>query len=419
VSSRASAASRGIPIACALLFLAARIALFYTRQPFFDELFTVWITSKPFGGIVHALLSDSGPPLYYFVVHALTTHSVVTARIVSLACATISFALILGGAAALVRPRGETALPRRWRTTASALLAVFPPAVLFAVDARAYAMCAMFVTIGVLALDGDRYDVAAIAFVFAAYSHYYGFLFFPLLIKNWKWLAAAIVAFAPGLWLAQHQPSAATAWIGRIPSWPDGLFARPPLALLIIALSLIIVALVRWNRFATMVAVPIVFALVLTVAGRSVYLPLRFESVIAPPLVLAIAKSFESKKILAIALGVAFAFFTAIGIVDHRTRPIDDYRAAAMLTKQLKGPIVASGYLYLETVVNARSDVIAYPAKQAEHPGWRAMPDGSAPPPGAFYWIGERAAPEVSILRRTRKVQVIYMNTRAMIARVM
>lgn len=391
---------RRFAAAAAVVFLALRIALLCARQPFFDELFTVWITSKSFGGIVHALLSDSGPPLYYFVVHALTTHSVLAGRLVSLVCASVSFALLLK------------------RPVAAMLLAVFPPAVLFAVDARAYAMCAMFVTIGVLALDRDRYDVAAIAFVFAGYSHYYGFLFFPLLWRRWRILTIAIVAYAPGLWLALHQPSAATAWMSRVPSWPDGLFVRPPIALLLIAIVLIIVALVQWNRFATMAAVPVVLAIVLTIAGRPVYLPLRFESVIAPPLLLAIAKSFESKKIFAVALAATFAFITAIGIVDHRTRPIDDYRVAAMLTKQLEGPIVASGYLYLETVVN-RPDVIAFPAKQAEHPGWRAFPDGSAPPSGAFYWIGERAAPELSILRRTRTVQPIYVNTRAIIARVM
>src|SRR5207244_13522978 len=71
-----------------------------------------------------------------------------------------------------------------WRKhhTAAALLAVFPPAVLFAVDARSYALCAMFITLGILALDDERPYAAAILFVFAAYSHYYGVLFFPLIL---------------------------------------------------------------------------------------------------------------------------------------------------------------------------------------------------------------------------------------------
>jgi len=101
---------------------------------------------------------------------------------------------------------------------------------------------------------------------------------------------------------------------------------------------------------------------------------------------------------------------------------MNEYRAAAWWAGahiSAKLPLVASGYLYLETVVNARDNVIAFPAEQAEHPGWRALPDaGSVPPRGWFYWIGERAAPELLILRRTRIVEPIYANDRAIVARV-
>src|SRR5438045_3967519 len=120
----------------ALVFLALRIALLIAREPFFDELFTVWISGKSFAGIVHALMNDSGPPLYYFVV-----------------------------------------------------------------------------------------------------------LSFPLRLRRPRAFIAAFIAFAPGFWLASHQPAAATAWIGRWPSWPDALFARPPLALALLALVLMLIAL--------------------------------------------------------------------------------------------------------------------------------------------------------------------------------
>src|SRR5947207_207800 len=201
-----------------LAFLALRIALLFARDRFFDELFTVWITRQSFGGILHALQLDSGPPLFYFVVHALTLKTVFAARVLSLICASVSLACLLA----------------EKRYLAAALLAVFPPSVLFAVDARSYAMCAMFVTIGVLALARDRYSVAGVSFVLAAYSHYYGFLFFPLLLIQWGAPAGArrrgagaplvfaicAIAYAPALWLAMHQPAAATAWIGRFPGWP-------------------------------------------------------------------------------------------------------------------------------------------------------------------------------------------------------
>jgi len=418
--------SRAGVIVIALVFLTLRIALLIARQPFFDELFTMWITAKPFDGIVRALLHDSGPPLYYFVIHALRIHTVFGARIVSLVCASVSFVLLVVAADAPVRRRDEAAPTRGRRTRASAatfLLAVFPPAVLFAVDARAYAMCAMFVTIGILALDRDRYDVAAIAFVFAAYSHYYGFFFFPLLLVRWRALVLALIAFAPGLWLALHQPRDATAWISR--EWPEALFARPPTALIVIMVIAIIAAAIHWNRFTTMTVVPIACVIVLMIAGRSVYLPMRFESVIAPPLVLAIATSLQSwkpaiRRAMATALIATSVIICVLATFDHAQRPVDDYRAAALWSARLKGPLVASGYCYLETIVNGRPDAIAFPPEQAEHPGWRAEPrPGSMPPVLPFYWIGERGAPELSILRRTRRVQPIYANARALVARVM
>ena len=390
----------------AFVFLALRIALLFARQPFFDEVFTVWITAKPFAGVLHALRQDSGPPLYYFLIHALALHSVIAMRVVSLVCACVTLWLL--------RERGFAAL----------LFAVFPPAVLFAVDARAYAMCAMFVTIGVLALDKDRYDVAAVAFVFAAYSHYYGFLFFPLLIKHWRALVLALVAFAPGLWLAFQQPRAATEWING--AWPDALFARPPIALIAILALASLVAVIRWNRFTTMTIVPIGFALILTLAGRPIYLPLRFESIIAIPLLLAIASSLSGAaapsppRTAVISIFVATSLLiTALAIEDHASREQDAYRAAALWTKRINAPIVASGYCYLETAV-ARDNVTAFPKEQANHPGWRInASEGSPQPQGTFYWIGERGAPELEILRRTRKVQPIYVNARALVARVM
>ncbi|HEY4641838.1 MAG TPA: hypothetical protein VII75_10880, partial [Thermoanaerobaculia bacterium] len=168
------------PALIVLLFAAASIPLLIIRAPFFDELFTRWISAKPFTGIVSALRWDSGPPLYYFVVRLIGDPSVTVTRILSLVCAAISLILIL----------------RSKNVIAALLLAVFPPAILFAADARAYAMCAMFVTIAVLAIDDDRPFAAALALVAAAYSHYYGVLFFPILLMGRydrrRWYALAV-----------------------------------------------------------------------------------------------------------------------------------------------------------------------------------------------------------------------------------
>jgi len=384
----------GRVIGIVALFFAPRIALLYVRQPFFDELFTQWISAKPFGGILQALHYDSGPPLYYFLIHLLGNPPILIVRAVSLLFATITLAALL--------------VTRKF--TAAALLAVFPPAVLFAVDARSYALCAMFVTLGILALDSDKPYPAAIAFVAAAYSHYYGALFIVLLVRRWRALALAIVLFAPGAWLAVHQPRGSMAWIGSFPQYPEALFARPPLWLIVIAAVLLVVAAVRVNRYTVMTLVPLALALALRV-----YFPLRFEAVIAAPLVLWLAESARKVLIpLLIAVGLAIC---AVGILDHMQRPIDDYRAAAMHLHGVGEPVVASGYLYLETIMVRPA--IAFPAEQALHPGWRATAtSGSELPRGTFIWIGERLAPELALIRRSRQITPLYVNERAAVVKV-
>ena len=391
-----------IVVGILILFFAPRIALLYVRQPFFDELFTHWISAKPFGGILQALHYDSGPPFYYWIIHLLGNPPILVVRALSLLFATIALAALL-----VTRKFG-----------AAALLAVFPPAVLFAVDARSYSLCAMFVTLGILALDSDKPYAAAIAFVAAAYSHYYGALFFPLVLCGDRLQpvigrlkpALTLLLFAPGAWLALHQPRGSMAWIGSFPQYPEALFARPPLWLIAIAAVLLVVAAVRVNRYTVMTLVPLALALALRV-----YFPLRFESVIAVPLVLWLAQSARKVLIpLLIAVGLAIC---AVGIFDHMRRPIDDYRDAAMHLRGVRGPVVASGYLYLETIMVRPA--IAFPAEQALHPGWRATAmSGSELPRGTFIWIGERLAPELALIRRSRQITPLYVNERAAVVKV-
>ncbi|MGZ4778899.1 MAG: hypothetical protein ACXV5L_06860, partial [Thermoanaerobaculia bacterium] len=118
--------------AIALLFFTLRFALLFGRDPFFDEMFTTWIARLPFRRILEALRHDSGPPLYYFVVHALGLRSVAALRAFSLVCATAAAGIIVA-----YRPIGVA------RFTAAGLLAAYPPAVLLSVDARSYALCAL------------------------------------------------------------------------------------------------------------------------------------------------------------------------------------------------------------------------------------------------------------------------------------
>ena len=388
-----------------LLFLAARVPLIFLRQPFFDELYTQWICGRD---VLRALQFDSGPPLYYWVLQLMRTTELFAMRTTSLVFGLVALVVILGA-----EKLGES------RFAAAALLAVFPPAVLFGADARAYALCAMFVAIGIVALEYEQPWIAAAAFVLGGYSHYYGVLFFPLLYKRWRALAVAVVLFIPGFWLAMHQPAAARQWMRF--SWPDALFVRPP-TLLAIVIGVLAIACVataasavggrsgrRYNA-ATLVPLALAFAI-------GVYVPLRFEAVIAVPLMLWIA---PARKVILIPLGVAFAAWTALGIVEHAYRPPDDYRAAATWVAEnvpAGEPVVASGYLYLETI--AQRPAIAFPAEQAQHPGWRAVArPGSALPPNGFFWIGERNAPELGFIRRARRIDPLYVNANAIVVKV-
>ena len=437
---RSAAAGRLLVVS--LAFLVIRVALLLARDPFFDELFTVWMARHPFGQILPNLVLDSGPPLYYFVARF---DSVTALRVLSLVFATIQFGLVYR---------------RSW--VAGALLAVFPPAALFAVDARAYALCALLVTIGVLKLEQPF--VAAPAFVLAAYTHYYGVLFFPLLlvpfwildfgfwippapisavnpkskIQNLKSFALALLLFAPGFARAMQQPRESMAWASReIPVnlsfaglYPEALFRPSPVWLVVIALLLLL--LFRLNRFAAAVFVPLAGAIVL-----GVYFPMRFESVIAAPLVLWLAGQ-EGRRWAQAALIAMGAFTLYRGAADHLRRPLDPYREAALQLRKHVRPedqVVASGYLYLETAIALDSvgaaipggaapprmavpTLAAYPAEQATHPGWRAAPRREPLPKREFVWIGERQAPELGFIREVRTVTPLFANERAMIARV-
>jgi len=386
---REGAAAAGI----LALFFALRLPLAHYRQPFFDELFTRWISAKSFGGIVSALRYDSGPPLYYFLVHLFAE-----GRLISLVASLIAIVLLL----------------RKERFFAAAFVAVFPPSVLFAIDARSYALCALFVTIAVLYEKVD-----AIALVLAAYSHFYGVLFFPLLVRKPKSLALAVVLFAPGFALAAVQPAAARQWMTF--AWPDALFVPPPIALAVLGGLALLVSL-RLNKYLAMVLVPLVLAIALRV-----YVPLRFESVIATPLALCIAEGVKARKgilqeaLASILLGAA-AIWSVIGIVDHANRGPDDYRRAASYlayTVSRQERVVASGYLYLETVENGRPDAFAFPVEQAIHPGWRAFATAKdAVPQPPFVWIGERGSRELSLIAAHHRVEPLCFNARAMVARI-
>ncbi|HEX8619132.1 MAG TPA: hypothetical protein VF911_16240 [Thermoanaerobaculia bacterium] len=414
-----------LAVAVVALFFAVRLVLLVVREPFFDELFTVWMAKKPLTGILPALTLDSGPPLYYFIARV---PNVFALRVLSLLFATATLALIL---------TRNSLGNGRW--IAATLLALYPPAALFAVDARAYAMCGFFVALGAVMVHEKRPFFAAGAFLLGAYTHWYGALFLPLVLlatpraRAAAALAIACVLFVPGLWLASVQPAEATGWLSEespfaalgafafAGNYAESLFNPAPGFVIVVSAMVMLAAATRSWSFAPMVLVPIVLAIAFALAGRTVYFPMRFESVIAAPLALWLGRSLQwwrrdLRYLLAALLAVCGAITLIRGALDHQRRPLDPYREAAMVVARANAPVVASGFLYLESVHQlGAARVRAYPAEQGRHPGWRVSGGTNEPPPrGPFVWIGERAAPELATIRG----QLLFANERAVIIRV-
>lgn len=458
-----------VVVALSLLFLAPRLLLVLWREPFFDELYTLWISTKPLREITQALRVDSGPPLYYALVHALflvTGAGVRAARVLSLVAGALSFAAILQA-----RQLGSM------RFAAALFLAAFPPAVLFQSDARAYSLCALFITIAAIALDAwismqsrVQLAVATAMLILAAYSHFYGVLFLPLpfiigLVARRRRDAldgalasvAAGVAFIPGFLLARIQPAAAIGWLAASPPrsfeallslgpaarYPYALFAPAPVALVTIALLLTAISVARTasspraTRFAVMTLVPLLAAMAISLV-RPIYFPMRFEAVLAAPLLLWIACALEvwpqrPRRILTVAIAAVAITACYGGVIEHLQRPLDPYHAAALFARShvTDGtPILASGYLYLElatqreAVWNPRLE--AFPPEQALHPGWRAVVAPrelervlelfvSRTP--SFVWIGEKGTAEWRLIRSRAQTQTIFGDGPAVVLR--
>ncbi|HEV2722284.1 MAG TPA: hypothetical protein VG323_19855 [Thermoanaerobaculia bacterium] len=389
---------RAAGIAIALLFLIVRIVYLYARQPFFDELYTQWMAGEPLSSIVPHLLHDSGPPLYYFLARL---PSVIALRWESLLFAAIAFVLVL-----------------RKFPLAAALLAVYPAAALYATEGRAYALCAMFVAVGVLLLDEEQPFAAMAAFVLAAYSHYYGVLFFPLLlIKDRRAFFLAAALFIPGFVLAFHQPAEAMEWNVVHPWW-------------VLLVSIAVAALLaRTWRFAPAVLIPAALVAAFALVGRNVYFPGRFESILAAPLALWAAASLERwrppmRRAFVALLMIAGLALIAAGVVDERRQPPDPRLRAASIAAGAP-VVVASDYCYLAARVQLGQRVRAFPPEQAEHPGWYRPPTQEAAlaaarslPTTGFVFIADAGTLELAAVARVRRVQLRYRDGPAVVATV-
>ncbi|MEO8034699.1 MAG: hypothetical protein ABI837_09720, partial [Acidobacteriota bacterium] len=332
--------------------------------------------------------------------------------------------------------------------TAALLLAAYPAAVLYAGEARAYTLAALFITIGVLALDADHPFAAAVAFVAAAYTHYYGVLFFPvLLLRGRRGVAAAAMAgllFLPGFVLAFHQPKAATAWNSREPIFAplanlsfaiDGSMSSLPhpwevQMLVLLALILLVVAGARSFRFGGAFLIPAAAAIVFTLSGRVVYFPMRFESVVAAPLALWLASSLEEwslawRRFLVVSLVVIGGAVVVSGTLDELRQPLEPCTAAALfLQKKLPvpWPVVATGFCYVPVSIYGGPHVSAFPREQEQHPGWvapatkEALRSDSRMLPDEFLWVGPQVSLEGAVLTERFAARSIFRDRYIVVA---
>jgi hypothetical protein len=402
----------------AFAYAALRLPLLLLREPFFDELFTVWIIRRPTSELLGLLMLDSGPPLYYLLLQALSISTLTAARVVTLTLAFGAFVALL-----LLRNR-PLAL------TAALLLLVHPATVHFSTEARAYGWGAALIGLAAISLrrwsSGESWRwlaAASLAMLVAAYSHYYAVLFMPvpllLALRNRRLLKEALIAsgatglaFLPGLALASRQPPEAIGWMtqygaavplvspflqfGFAAPWPLALIEPAPL-FLTAASGLTVIPLWLYGiwrsasvrSWSLMVAVPAVAASAAAVAGRPVYFPFRFESLFIVPAMLAVAASLLAipqmwRRVVLLVLVVIGCASWWHNFTSHLEREPDPFRMAAMFLREQAPPdaiIVASGPLWLE--IESRKDrqwrpaVIAFPVEQELHPGWSrsAAPD--------------------------------------------
>ncbi|HUF16987.1 MAG TPA: glycosyltransferase family 39 protein [Thermoanaerobaculia bacterium] len=461
-------------------FIALRVAFLLAREPFFDDLFTVWIARMDLTGLFTALRLDSGPPLYYLFVHLLllgfpsdqaAIEVVSHVRAFSLVVSLFALALVL-----FARHLGPA------RYLAALLLAVFPPHILFSTEARAYALCALLAGVTVLSLhrwiqtsDMRLLFVATTAATLAAYSHYYGVVILPLpfvaaifrgrelMVRGLIASAFAFLLFLPGFYLASSQPDEATRWmvtsnrdglgvllstaqqLGFAARYPDALLKTPPFLLQIVSISLVALT-VAWGIrrsvharfFGAMTLTPIVMLAAIAQLRGSVYFPVRFESVLTIPFALLLAFSLVtlhgrvrvSFMATFLILGTTVAYGSLMAQTADAQSPFRRTAAVARASIGSDAVILASGFSYLELASQSGRDwsprIISFPSDQSLHPGWRSAPSQAQLDaerdalllrlPGQFAWVGEGSSPEFLALSRACASRPVYSSGPVFIA---
>jgi len=402
------------PLAHALAWAAiavgvvARILSLAVRPLWADEIFTITVARKSVSEILAALRVDSGPPFHYVLAHVLLAPFGPTpglpdvfVRLVSLAASLLHLPLLFAVARRLGRE--EAGLP------AAALYSVFPLAVAYAAEGRAYALASLLSLLAferALALRESPRPLTAMGLTLAAagavLTHYLAV--FPvaalaILALDARPAArhalilsglAAAALVAPWVPVALAQPRESMAWstgagfTSALRDFPANLAfgapaGEPAMAALGAAGALLLAALLARAWRGAFSPVARVFALslfLLALAGLgagALVLPERTALVFLPfaALLLAAAPPFVPT-----AAGTLAAALLALWL-PRAAEPTP----GVLLARLLEAPalagrrILAAGYWgpeldYRLQRAGAPGRVVLFPSAVAAHPGW-------------------------------------------------
>lgn len=397
---------RALLVAAIALGAAARCYLLVERPLWADEIFTLNVAQRDFAGIVEALRVDSGPPLHYVLARlALLPFAHpgpfdVLVRVPSVVASLLHLPLLVLVARRLGRP--GAGLP------AAALYALFPLAVTYAAEGRAYAVASLLVLAAferALALreapTAGRAAGLALAAGAALLCHY--LTVFPLVgllallpsvdaparTRILLGLAGGAILFLPWLPVALGQPHASMAWareprfaqaplhfpvnlvFGIVPGRSLGvLFA---LAILILGLALFFAGRGTLRLpAAVLVTGALLLAATHFLAGP-LLLPERSAVLFLPFVALLLAGGPVPLPVLS--AGVSLAGLVLL--VRQAAAPLVSDQIAALLEKEMRpGRKVCVAALwgpdldYRLARAGYPGSVVLFPSDVARHPGW-------------------------------------------------
>ncbi|HEX2799789.1 MAG TPA: glycosyltransferase family 39 protein [Thermoanaerobaculia bacterium] len=401
------ALTRALAFAAMAVGVVARIFSLVVRPLWADEIFTLTVARKSVPEILAALRVDSGPPLHYCFAYVLLApfpapgFADVLVRVLSLVASLLHLPLLFVVARRLGRP--EMGLP------AAALYSVFPLAVAYAAEGRAYALASLLALLAferALALRERPRPLIALGLTLAAagavLTHYLAV--FPVaalailaldarpaarhaLVLSGLAAAALAATWVP---IALAQPHASMAWsmeagfAGTLRDFPANLAfgapaGGPAMAALGVAGTVLLAALLTrdWRGVLAPVARVLGLSLALLALAElgagTLVLPERTALVFLPFAVLLLA---AAPPFVPAAAGTLATALLALWL-PRAAEPSPGELLARLLEAPARAGrrVLAAGYWgpeldYRLARAGAPGRVVLFPSAVAAHPGW-------------------------------------------------